>query len=342
MNQRRGLGRGLGALIPSGVRVEPAAGPTTAGDLAPAVDPGPRVVPDSGAGLSEITGVRYAELALDQITPNPRQPRTVFDEDALLELVHSIREVGLLQPIVVRAAGPGRYELVAGERRWRAASEAGLDPIPAIVRDTGDDDLLRDALLENLHRAQLNALEEAAAYQQLLEEFGCTHEELAGRIGRPSAGQQHAAAAPAARGRAAAGRSRGAVRGPRARAARPGRRRGAGPAGAAGRGRGSVRAPSRRSSRSAADGRPRPRTPRPRGATAPGLVDLADRLSERLETRVRVETRQGQGQGHHRVRHPRRPAPDRRPHRPLTPPSLIKEQVPTHGAGTAWERARSP
>ena len=102
----------------------------------------------------------------------------------MAELVHSIREVGLLQPVVVRPAGDGRYELIMGERRWRATQEAGLDAIPAIVRETGDDDLLRDALLENLHRSQLNPLEEAAAYQQLLDDFGCTHDELATRIGR--------------------------------------------------------------------------------------------------------------------------------------------------------------
>ena len=104
----------------------------------------------------------------------------------MAELVHSITEIGLLQPVVVRPVGTGedRYELIMGERRWRATQEAGLDTIPAIVRETGDDDLLRDALLENLHRSQLNPLEEAAAYQQLLDDFGCTHEELAGRIGR--------------------------------------------------------------------------------------------------------------------------------------------------------------
>jgi ParB family chromosome partitioning protein len=123
-------------------------------------------------------------LPIDSITPNPRQPRQVFDEEAMAELVHSIKEVGLLQPIVVRRLGEGRYELVMGERRWRAGQQAGLSTIPAIVRETGDEDMLRDALLENLHRVQLNPLEEAAAYAQLLEDFGCTHDELAQRIGR--------------------------------------------------------------------------------------------------------------------------------------------------------------
>ncbi|MFZ0140870.1 MAG: ParB/RepB/Spo0J family partition protein [Aeromicrobium sp.] len=136
------------------------------------------------SGLQEVDGARFAEIPLTQIVPNPRQPRQAFDEDEMSELVHSIQEVGLLQPVIVRATGSGSYELVMGERRWRATREAGLDTIGAIVRDTSDDDLLRDALLENLHRSQLNPLEEAAAYQQLLDDFGCTHEELAERIGR--------------------------------------------------------------------------------------------------------------------------------------------------------------
>jgi ParB family chromosome partitioning protein len=126
----------------------------------------------------------FAELPLEAISPNPRQPRTVFDEEAMNELVESIREVGMLQPIVVRPIGGAQFELVMGERRWRAAQQAGVDTIPAIVRETADHELLRDALLENLHRAQLNPLEEAAAYQQMLEDFGCTQEELASRIKR--------------------------------------------------------------------------------------------------------------------------------------------------------------
>jgi ParB family chromosome partitioning protein len=129
-------------------------------------------------------GAHFAELPLDSITPNPRQPREVFDEDALAELVTSIKEVGLLQPVVVRQIGSGRYELIMGERRWRACRAAGLEAIPAIVRATEDEKLLLDALLENLHRAQLNPLEEAAAYDQLLQDFKCTHDQLADRIGR--------------------------------------------------------------------------------------------------------------------------------------------------------------
>jgi ParB family chromosome partitioning protein len=137
-----------------------------------------------GTDLKPVDGAYFAELDVTSIKPNPRQPRQVFDEEAMAELVHSIKEVGLLQPVVVRQVGAGAYELIMGERRWRATREAGLTTIPAIVRETGDDDLLRDALLENLHRSQLNPLEEAAAYQQLLDDFGCTHDELAGRIGR--------------------------------------------------------------------------------------------------------------------------------------------------------------
>lgn len=155
---RRGLGRGLGALIPT--------------------------APPETVTVGEAGAAYLAEIDAAQITANPRQPRQVFDEAALAELVVSIREVGLLQPVVVRSRPDGSYELVMGERRWRAAQQAGLATVPAIVRETDDGDLLRDALLENLHRAQLNPLEEAAAYQQLLEDFGCTHDELAERIGR--------------------------------------------------------------------------------------------------------------------------------------------------------------
>ena len=176
---KRGLGKGLGALIPSSA---PAEEGTTAVP-APTAAPGPVDEP-----IAPIAGARYAELPIDQVVPNPRQPRTVFDEDALAELVFSIREIGLLQPIVVRRTsspnGDTAFELIAGERRLRASREAGLELIPAIIRDTDDDAMLRDALLENLHRADLNPLEEAAAYQQLLSDFGCTQEELARRIGR--------------------------------------------------------------------------------------------------------------------------------------------------------------
>ncbi|MDE8667789.1 ParB/RepB/Spo0J family partition protein [Pseudarthrobacter sp. H3Y2-7] len=144
-------------------------------------------VEDNGVDLVEVPGVRFAEIPVTDIHPNRKQPRSVFDEDDMAELIHSVREIGVLQPIVVRTStevGGEPFELVMGERRWRAVQAAGLETIPAIVRDTTDDDLLRDALLENLHRSQLNPLEEAAAYQQLLEDFGTTHEQLADRIGR--------------------------------------------------------------------------------------------------------------------------------------------------------------
>ncbi len=207
--RRRGLGRGLGALIPAApTEINPAQSAMGGvGSTAPTAVP--VLTTDRGVAAAKVAtlppvsreteepsaigstetpappvGAHFAELPLDAITPNPRQPREVFDEDALQELITSIKEVGLLQPVVVRQLGPGRYELIMGERRWRACREAGLEAIPAIVRATDDEKLLLDALLENLHRAQLNPLEEAAAYDQLLKDFNCTHDQLADRIGR--------------------------------------------------------------------------------------------------------------------------------------------------------------
>jgi ParB family chromosome partitioning protein len=188
LRKKGGLGRGLASLIPTGP-ADADSGPAT---LGPRMGSAAADVLIGGAAASgpdvAAMGAVYREIAPTDIEPNPRQPRQVFDEESLSELVHSIREFGLLQPIVVRAAegapGGARYQIVMGERRWRAAQEAGLATIPAIVRATGDDNLLRDALLENIHRVQLNPLEEAAAYQQLLDEFGVTHDELAARIGR--------------------------------------------------------------------------------------------------------------------------------------------------------------
>jgi ParB family chromosome partitioning protein len=198
--KKGGLGRGLAALIPTGPADVQGLG-SAAANAVIGLDPiGPHPTsaylhrvpePVDGAGA----GAVYREIPPDQIEPNPRQPRQVFEQEALDELVHSIREFGLMQPIVVRkidsasaANGTGsiapRYQIVMGERRWRAGQEAGLAAIPAIVRETADGSMLRDALLENIHRVQLNPLEEAAAYQQLLEEFDVTHEELANRIGR--------------------------------------------------------------------------------------------------------------------------------------------------------------
>jgi len=180
--RKGGLGRGLASLIPTGpTDADGTFGPRMGSAAADVVIGGPA---PEGAAI----GAVYREIPPGDIEANPRQPRQVFDDESLAELVHSIREFGLLQPIVVRAVSGtesgARYQIVMGERRWRAAQEAGLATIPAIVRETGDDNLLRDALLENIHRVQLNPLEEAAAYQQLLDEFGVTHDELAARIGR--------------------------------------------------------------------------------------------------------------------------------------------------------------
>ncbi|WP_338897202.1 ParB/RepB/Spo0J family partition protein [Streptomyces sp. TG1A-60] len=205
-DRRRGLGRGLAALIPAastGEKESAAGAPASTAPAATSVfmpergvaastmatlPPVSRETEEPSSNGSELPtapiGAYFAELPLDSITPNPRQPREVFDEDLLQELVTSIKEVGLLQPVVVRQLGPARYELIMGERRWRACREAGLEAIPAIVRATDDEKLLLDALLENLHRAQLNPLEEAFAYDQLLKDFNCTHDRLADRIGR--------------------------------------------------------------------------------------------------------------------------------------------------------------
>lgn len=174
--QRRGLGKGLGALIPEAVPAPVLAGLSRNAAETAQQYPEP--------GLRQVDGAYFEEVAVGSITPNPRQPRRSFDEEALEELSASISEVGLLQPVVVRKLGDGQYELVMGERRWRASQRAGLEFIPAIVRETPDTDMLRDALLENLHRQQLDPLEEAAAYQQLLDDFGATHEQLAQKVGR--------------------------------------------------------------------------------------------------------------------------------------------------------------
>ena len=182
--KRRALGRGLGALIPSGpdrdARPVDVFFPGSPGGEA---TDGAGPERQRGVGLVAVPGAHFSEVPIGAIRPNPRQPRRSFDEGALAELVSSIGEVGILQPVVVRPVVDG-YELVMGERRWRAAQQAGLTSVPAIVRETEDTDLLRDALLENLHRSELNPLEEAAAYQQLLDDFECTHEELARRVHR--------------------------------------------------------------------------------------------------------------------------------------------------------------
>ena len=330
--QRRGLGRGLGSLIPTAPpRHDESADSRATPTEAPPAGPGPnghgaagfpaegsdRVAPPLTAtaradepggpvdsvsrsgddtGLRPVEGAYFAELPVGAIAPNPRQPRQVFDEDAMAELVHSIKEVGLLQPVVVRSVGEDRYELIMGERRWRATQQAGLETIPAIVRETGDDVMLRDALLENLHRSQLNPLEEAAAYQQLLDDFGCTHEELAGRIGRSrpqiSNTLRLLRLSPPVQRRVAAG----VLSAGHARALL------------------SVENPDiqdRLAARVIAEGisvrgleeivsvgdlgsgtKPTPRRNRP---TAPALADLASRLSDRFDTRVKVDLGKSKG-----------------------------------------------
>ena len=281
--QKRGLGKGLGALIP-----------TAAGS--PAADPGQRsaVPPDSH---TDDVGAYFDEIPVGSITPNPRQPRQVFDEETLEELAASIGVVGLLQPVVVRKVMPGHYEIVMGERRWRACQLAGLAQIPAIVRETSDDDMLRNALIENLHRQQLNPLEEAAAYQQLLDDFSATHEELARRVGRsrphisntirllnlPAGVQKRVAAGVLSAGHA---RALLTVEDLQAQEQLAHRIVAEGL---------SVRAVEEIVALGAQAAKaPRKHEARPK-PVAPALRDLADRLSDAFETRVKVELGQRKG-----------------------------------------------
>ncbi len=312
---RGGLGRGLGALIPTGpvpgaepAATEPDSSPAAASPAAPAAGataaitggvastPSPAAEPEPQ--LSPVPGARFAEIPVDAIVPNPKQPRHVFDEEALEELKTSIQEVGFLQPIVVRQLDPDKFELVMGERRWRAAHAVGRETIPAIVRDTKDDAMLRDALLENIHRANLNPLEEAAAYQQLLEEFGATHEELARRIGRsrpqisntirlmnlPPAVQRRVAAGVLSAGHARALLSLDNAEAQEALAERIVRE------GITVRGAEELvhLALAEEPAKSAAA----KRRPKPH---APALTDLADRLSDRFDTRVKVDIGRSKG-----------------------------------------------
>ena len=296
--QRRGLGRGLGSLIQS------TSAPPPETDAAAPAEPGAAetvATEPPAPEMATVPGASFAELPVDRITPNAAQPRQVFEEEAMAELVHSIKEIGLLQPVVVRPVGADedgglRYELVMGERRWRATQAAGLSVIPAIVRETDDTAMLRDALLENLHRAQLNPLEEAAAYAQLLEDFECTHEELASRLGRSRPQVSNTIRllrlSPAVQRRVAAGvlsaghaRSLLAVEDPDQQ--------------------------DRLAQRVIAEGisvrgleeivavgleaEPESRrVPRAR-PSAPGLAELADRLSDRFETRVKVDLGRSKG-----------------------------------------------
>lgn len=300
MTQRRGLGRGLGALIPSGgvsVPVVPVVDPPPASEQVIDLRSDPPVVSEQPVADVQPTepGLQYREIPVEQVVPNPRQPRQVFDDDALAELVHSITTVGLLQPIVVRPTSDG-FELVAGERRLRASRLAGLTTIPALIRQTDDDVMLRDALLENLHRVQLNPLEEAAAYAQLMSDFACTQEELAQRVGRsrpqvantlrllklPPTVQRRVAA-----GVLSAGHARAIL------------------------GAGDAEAMERLATRVVAeglsvraveelvlvdDGSPETKKRRARKTRTPiEYREAADRLAERLETRVRIEGGTGKG-----------------------------------------------
>jgi ParB family transcriptional regulator, chromosome partitioning protein len=311
--QRRGLGKGLGALIPDAPRHSgltggagpgsgsPASASTDFLDRQPGAADGYRATAEGAdTGLRQVAGAYFEEVAIGSIAPNPRQPRRTFDDEAIDELAASIAEVGLLQPVVVRGLGGGRYELVMGERRWRASQRAGLDYIPAIVRETHDDDMLRDALIENLHRQQLDPLEEAAAYQQLLDDFGATHEQLAQKIGRsrphisntlrllnlPPAVQKRVAAGVISAGHARALLSlddpqsqdrlaqRIVAEGLSVRAVEE----------IVAVGDGTPDAPAKSSRRPAAN-----------KPVAPALRNLADRLSDLFETRVKVELGRNKG-----------------------------------------------
>jgi ParB family transcriptional regulator, chromosome partitioning protein len=338
MSKRGGLGRGLAALIPTGP--PPSAAPTAppqaeeadrpvSGEAASAPAPspvslvpapagldadepappvpsaaGPVVVPplaaEEGPGALGVPGAQLREVSVDDVVPNPKQPRQVFDDEALEELSHSVKEFGLLQPIVVREnagadGGQITYELIMGERRLRAARAAGLETVPAIVRDTTDDAMLRDALLENIHRVQLNPLEEAAAYQQLLEEFGATHEELASKIGRsrsqvtntirlmklPVKVQTRVAAGIISAGHA---RALLGLPDPEAQDALATRIVAEGM---------SVRATEEAVAMAAAE-RPTAKR-RTRNISAPGVEELGSRLSDRFETKVKIQIGRSKG-----------------------------------------------
>ena len=301
--QRRGLGRGLGSLIPTSAqpapestvpRPEPAS-ETLTDPARPDAQPPSTATADApvepGEALAPVEGAWFAELPIGRIVPNAAQPRQVFDEEALSELEHSIREFGLMQPIVIREIEAGQFELIMGERRWRAAQRAGLENIPAIVRETQDDALLRDALLENIHRVQLNPLEEAAAYQQLLDEFDVTHDELADRIGRsrpvitntirllrlPMPVQRRVAAGVLSAGHARALLSLDEPEGQEELATR-----------IVAEGL-SVRATEEAVTLKKGEDPTKPKQAPRKQMQAPGLQGLAERMSDRLDTKVKVE-----------------------------------------------------
>lgn len=327
MSKRAGLGRGIGALIPTApapvtdaetqdssttqasAKQGSSPGGAPASGAAPrrrrsTAKPGGRPVDvffssDDETELLEVPGATLLAVPPSSIRPNANQPRTVFDEDDLSELEHSIREFGVLQPIVVRPATDGddgtQYELIMGERRWRASQRAGLDTIPVIVRDTPDDAMLRDALLENLHRAQLNPLEEASAYQQLMEDFSITQEELSKRIGRsrpqisntirllklPETIQTRVASGVLSAGHARAILSLSTTEGQEQLAAKI------------------VNEDLSVRAAEAAAGLIQTRSPRKtptKGAIQHGLDEIATRLEDRLDTRVRVSLGRSKGQ----------------------------------------------
>jgi ParB family chromosome partitioning protein len=289
MRRRGGLGRGLEALIPSTSQID--------GEQSP----GGEATEEPAGGLRSgvlsrgpLAGSTFLEIPLDRVDRNPRQPRGTFDEVSLQELATSIEAVGVLQPIVVRPQ-EDRFQIVMGERRVRAAKLAGLAAIPAIVRITEEDHLLRDALIENIHREDLNALEEAAAYQQLLADFGVTHEELASRLGRSRSAITNSLRllklAPSVQRRIAAETlSAGHARAVAGLTEHHQQERLANRIVAEGL---TVRQAEELASQMAGDGMvgpgadQRPRTrPVPQ---APGVAELAERLSDRLDTRVRVQ-----------------------------------------------------
>jgi ParB family transcriptional regulator, chromosome partitioning protein len=317
MSRRTGLGRGLAALIPPASEEAASHAPRSAdtphsADVpeqtdgppdGPATAPPPGEAASGSADRSDATStptlgmhreegrdLGYAEIDPERITPNPRQPREVFDPEELEGLATSLADIGMLQPLVVRPLSDGRYELIAGERRWRAARLAGLERVPALVRHTEDADLLKEALVENIHRVQLNPLEEAAAYQQLLQEFDVTQEELATRLGRsrpsisnairllqlPAAVQRRVAAGVLSAGHA---KVLLALPDPSEQARLAERIVAEGL---------SVRATEEHVRlRLTGDTGPR-RPPARRQPTAPGLVELQDDLSDALQARVRI------------------------------------------------------
>jgi ParB family transcriptional regulator, chromosome partitioning protein len=291
--RKGGLGRGLAALIPTG----PAALDLSLRPIGEGFPDSPSTRRSRPDPSDPPAAAEFREIPISAIAPNPKQPRTQFDEESLAELEHSIREFGLLQPIVVREVIENNFQIVMGERRWRAAQRAGLTRVPAIIRQTANDAMLRDALLENIHRVQLNPLDEAAAYEQLLAEFGVTHTELADRLGRsrpvvtntirllrlPVSVQRRVAASVLSAGHARALlglEDAGHQEELAARIVAEGM---------------SVRATEEAVVLMRRETPDKPRPAKRRPMQAPGLQELAERLSDRFDTRVKVELGQRKG-----------------------------------------------